>query len=64
MLKCFDFECKPCRVTRKDVYVERNEVPDCVICRQPMTRLACGGNFVLKGAGFHSTDYATGLIDD
>lgn len=63
MLKCFDFECVKCGVIRKDVYVKSDEVPECAMCRQPMSKRHGGMNFVLKGPGFYATDNAAKFLD-
>lgn len=56
MIKCFDFECVKCEITRKDIYLSDNEKPPkCPMCKQPMNKaLSGGGNFVLKGSGWYS----------
>ena len=59
MLKCNDWECKKCGIVLKEFYYNPNyePIPACSVCKKPMKPLIGGGKFVLKGTGFHNTDY-------
>lgn len=57
----FDFKCLGCGYIWKDYFLHKwlrkQEWPICQLCGQPMEKLVSAASFVLKGAGFYSTDY-------
>lgn len=57
----FDYECKECGASEKDVLRSFSEADAEYVCKQcgtPMVKnFGSGGHFKLKGHGFHNTDY-------
>jgi len=53
----FTFVCDKCGLEKKAVAYSWETPFECPHCHLEMTRRIRASNFILKGTGYHSTDY-------
>jgi putative FmdB family regulatory protein len=59
MAPIFEYECKECGNEEEKVLMvsEIDDEQKCSKCKNILTKLVSKFSFVLKGSGWHSTDY-------
>ena len=53
----YTFECPKCGFEVDKVAQPQDTPPECPYCHLEMERKIASCSFILKGSGFHSTDY-------
>ena len=51
------FICPKCNLESVEVVRRNDPYPHCPYCHLEMEKRICDCNFILKGSGFHNTDY-------
>lgn len=54
----YEYQCEQCgHHFEQEQKMSEEPLKTCPSCNGPVKRLISGGNFILKGSGWHATDY-------